>query len=134
MDKQIKVSKSIIENILDSKTEITFKNRTKYDLDKKCFENIIINLERLDIRTSLLISEINLDLTKYDEPYYIVIKELLELLYSKEIIEVIYFYLYNRILPNGEANQLLDKKGNVIPLNSPGELFDVIYLMKTNGQ
>lgn len=133
MDK-IKQSQNIINNILNSNTDISFKNRTKYDLDKKIFEDIIINIERLTIRSSILIQEAYLDLTKYEEPYYFIIRDLFELLYPKEAIEIIYFYLYNRITITGEKMDYVDKNNNTLKLDSPGELFDIINTIKSNGK
>lgn len=129
MDKnveKIKSSKQIVEKVLGSEINLSHRTRTKYDLDKKKFEDVIINLEQIEIRSNLLQTEFEIDLSKYETLYYNVIDNLLELLYPKEAIQLIKFYLYGRISNSGETIYLKDDKGNDIILENTTQLYNII--------
>lgn len=136
MDKnveKIKSSKQIVEKVLGSEVNLSHRNRTKYDLDKKRFENVILNLEQIELRANLLQNEFEIDLSKYETIYYTIIDNLFELLYPKEAIQLIKFYLYGRISNEGEAVYLKDNKGNDIVLENITQLYNLVQnLLKQN--
>ena len=43
---------------------------------------------------------------------------------------MIEFYLYERINPDGTRNNLYDENKNLVPLETPGDLWDLIHIMK----
>jgi len=124
--KKIKSSQKIIEHILGSPTKISHTTKTKYDLDKKKFSEIILNLEQMHIRSGILSLDFNLDLSKYEELYYNVINDLFSLLYPKEAVEIINFYLYSRKSPEGNDVILKDLEGNEIILENPSQLYNIV--------
>lgn len=130
MDKEnvekIKNNKKIIEQVLNIPTELTHRNKTKNDLIKKKFEELIITLEQIDNRSCLLNSDFSLNLINFEEPYYIIINNLLELLYPIEIVNLIKYYVYGRMDENGKIIPLTDNEGGEIILNNPGELYSLI--------
>ncbi len=136
MDKnveKIKSSRQIVEKVLGSEVNLSHRNRTKYDLDKKRFENVILNLEQIELRSNLLQNEFEIDLSKYETIYYTIIDNLFELLYPKEAIQLIKFYLYGRISNEGEAVYLKDNKGNDIVLENITQLYNLVQnLLKQN--
>lgn len=136
MDKnveKIKSSRQIVEKVLGSEVNLSHRNRTKYDLDKKRFENVILNLEQIELRANLLQNEFEIDLSKYETIYYTIIDNLFELLYPKEAIQLIKFYLYGRISNEGEAVYLKDNKGNDIVLENITQLYNLVQnLLKQN--
>lgn len=123
---KIKSSQKIIEHVLGSETKVSHRTKTKYDLDKKKFENIILNLEQLETRTNILINDFNLDLSKFENIYYEVINNLFSLLYPKEVIDIINFYLYGRMTTEGDIVVLKDTEGNEILIENISQLYNVI--------
>ena len=97
MDKEnvnkVKSSKNIIEQVLKIPTELTHRTKTKNDLNKRKFDELILALENIEGRSMLLVEEFNLDLSKYEELYYVAINNLLDLLYPVDVVNLIKFYL-----------------------------------------
>jgi hypothetical protein len=106
------------------------KKKSEHDLNKELFEKIIIALERANIRTALVGTEFDVDLSKYDETFYEVIDNLMLMQFGKQAAEVIFFYVYERMNPDGTVNELRDVNDNPIILNSPSELWDLINVIK----
>lgn len=132
MDKnvsKIKNSQKIIEQVLQVPTNISHRSKTKSDIIKKKFEELILNLELLNNRSNLLFEEFNLDLEKYDELYYKVIYTLLDLTYSEQINNLIKFYLYGRIASDGSIIPILDSEGTEIFLQNPSDLYNLVQFM-----
>jgi hypothetical protein len=94
------------------------------------FEKIIIALERANIRTALAGTEFKIDLSKYDETFYEVIDNLMLMHFGKQAAEVIFFYVYERINPDGSINELRDVNDNPIVLNNPSDLWDLINVIR----
>jgi hypothetical protein len=122
--------KSTIESIIGVDTTLKRRKKTENDLNKEKFETIIRTLEEVEVRSALLEQDFNLGLQKYDDKFYVIIDNLLELFMGNEAINLIDFYLFGRINEDGTTNNLLDSNGDIIPLNSPGDLWDVIYFIK----
>jgi hypothetical protein len=74
----------------------------------------------------ILSLDFDLDLSKYEELYYNVINDLLSLMYPKEAIEIINFYLYSRTSPEGDNVVLKDIEGNEIILENSSQLYNII--------
>jgi hypothetical protein len=75
----------------------------------------------------ILGNDLNLDFTSYDEKFYFVVDSLFSLHFNKEACELIFFYLYERLSPDGSINEVMDEDGNVIELSSSTDLW---YLLK----
>lgn len=123
---KIKGNKNIIEQVLKIPVELTHRNKNKQDLNKKKFEELVLVLEQIENRTYLINDEFNLDLSKYDELYYIVINNLLDLLYPVDIVNLIKFYCYGRIDDEGKIRPIIDNENNEIFLNNPQDLYNLI--------
>jgi hypothetical protein len=119
-----------LETMIGTDLSLKRKKKSEYDLNKELFEKIIIALERTNIRTALVGTEFNIDLSKYDETFYEVIDNLMLMQFGKQAAEVIFFYVYERINPDGTINELRDVNDNPIILNSPSELWDLINVIK----
>lgn len=123
---KIKSSQKIVEHVLGSQTKVSHRTKTKYDLDKKKFENIIFNLEQIEIRSNIITTDFSINLSKYEDIYYDVINDLFSLLYPKEAIDIINFYLYGRISPEGDVVVLKDVEGNEILIENPSQLYNIV--------
>ena len=122
--------KTTLETMIGTDLSLKRKKKSEHDLNKELFEKIIIALERTNIRTALVGTEFDVDLSKYDETFYEVIDNLMLMQFGKQAAEVIFFYVYERMNPDGTINELRDVNDNPIILNSPSELWDLINVIK----
>ena len=56
----------------------------------------------------------------------------MELWLGKELCELVFFYIYNRINPDGSINGLVDDSGNEIILETPTDLWLLIKHIQSN--
>ena len=119
--------KKSIEDIIGTDTSLKRKKKSEDDINREQFEKIINTLEEIEVRSMILGDDLNLDFTSYDEKFYLVIDSLFHLHFGKEASELIFFYLYDRINPDGTSNGLQNDEGEIIELTSPTDLW---YLLK----
>jgi hypothetical protein len=119
--------KKSIDGIIGVDTFLKRKKKNEDDAQRERFEKIIQTLEEVEVRGMILGNELNLDLTAYDEKFYFVIDSLFSLHFNKEACELIFFYLYERMGPDGAMNEIMDEEGNVVELSSSTDLW---YLLK----
>ena len=119
-----------LETMIGTDLSLKRKKKSEYDLNKELFEKIIIALERTNIRTALVGTEFNIDLSKYDETFYEVIDNLMLMQFGKQASEVIFFYVYERMNPDGSINELRDTNDTPIVLNNPTDLWDLINVIR----
>lgn len=122
--------KTSIENIIGSDTHLKRKKKTESDINRESFEKIIQTMEEVQVRSTLLHAEFKIDFFDYEEKFYEVIDRLFAMHFGKEASEVIFFYIYERMNPDGTVNQILDKDDNPIPLESPNDLWELVNFMK----
>jgi hypothetical protein len=122
--------KQSLENILNADFTVKRKKKTELDIERDLFFNIIMSLERLNARSNILASDLDIDLVKYDEVFYNAIDKLLLLKYGKEISEIIFFYVYDRIDPEGNITYLSDTAGKPVILETIGDLWYLIQNIK----
>lgn len=130
MEGNIDDAKKSIDLILGSDTTLTRRKKTQQDVTRELFNKIIISLEQANTRSFLLSSDFNLDLTKYDDVFYEAIDNLIILYFGKEASELIFFYLYDRIDPEGNIQALVDPHGNEILLQNPDDLWMLLQVIK----
>ena len=119
-----------LETMIGTDLSLKRKKKSEHDLNKELFEKIIIALERANIRTALVGTEFEIDLSKYDETFYEVIDNLLLMQFGKQASEVIFFYVYERMNPDGSINELRDTNDTPIVLNNPTDLWDLINVIR----
>jgi hypothetical protein len=126
--------KKSVEDIIGSTTSIKLKRKSGVDSQKEKFEKIILSLEELDVRSLILGGDLGLDFTAYDEKFYAVIDALFQLHFNKEVNELIFFYLYERINEDGSFNKVVDIDGIEVELNNPSDLWAIIRAMEENSK
>jgi len=119
--------KKSIDGIIGVDTFLKRKKKNEDDQHRERFEKIIQTLEEIEVRGMILGNDLKLDFTEYDEKFYSVIDSLFHMHFGKEGAEVIFFYLYERINPDGSPNGIMNDEGEVIELTSPTDLW---YLLK----
>jgi hypothetical protein len=122
--------KKSFENILNADFTVRRKKKTDLDIQRELFTKIIMSLERANARSNILFADLDIDLVKYDEVFYDVIDNLLLLHFGKEICEIVYFYVYDRIDPEGNITYLNDSKGNPVILENISDLWYLIQNIK----
>jgi hypothetical protein len=119
-----------LENILNADFTVRRKRKTELDINRELFSKIIMTLERLNNRSNLLSADLDIDLVKYDEVFYDVIDNLLLMHFGKEISEIVFFYVYDRIDPEGNIAYLQDSSGNPVILENISDLWYLIQNIK----
>ena len=122
--------KQTLETMIGTDLSLKRKKKSEHDLNRELFEKVIINLEKANVRTAIVGAEFDLDLSKYDESFYEIIDNLVVMHFGKQAAEVIFFYVYERMNPDGSINELRDTNDNPIVLNSPSDLWDLINVIK----
>jgi hypothetical protein len=130
MDEHAKGVQQSIESIIGADTVLKRRKKTEDDISRDTFEKIIIALEQANVRSSIIGTDFKLDFTSYDETFYEIIDNLILMQFGKEASEVIFFYVYERINPDGTVNELADQDNNVVALNSPTDLWMLVNHIK----
>lgn len=123
--------KKEIDDILGADTVLKPKKKTEDDIQRERFEKIIQTMQEIEVRGILLATDLRLDFTSYDEKFYRVIDNLIEMQFGQEAAELIGFYIYERENPDGTVNDLMDEAGNIVPLNNPTDLWNLVKLTQT---
>ncbi len=130
MDEHAKGVQQSIESIIGADTILKRRKKTEDDINRDIFEKIIIALEQANVRSSIIGGDFKLDFTSYDETFYEIIDNLILMQFGKEASEVIFFYVYERISPDGTVNELADQDNNVVALNNPTDLWMLVNHIK----
>jgi hypothetical protein len=134
MEEHTQGIKTSIESIIGSDTVLKRKKKTEEDISREMFEKAILTMEEIQVRSTLLHNEMKLDLYSYDEKFYEVIDRLFTLHFGREATEIIFFYVYERLNPDGSVNQLLDENNLPIPLENPTDLWNLVNHVKNKGK
>ena len=122
--------KQSIEDIIGTDTVLWRKRKTEEDLNRESFEKIMLLMDEIQVRSALLHSELGLDYSNYDEKFYEIIDRMFTLSFGREAAEIIFFYVYERINPDGSINNLVDQNNEVVPINSPSDLWYLVNHIK----
>jgi hypothetical protein len=91
-------------------------------------------LQAAQIRTALTQTELKLDFGTYDEMFLQIIDSLILLHFGKEGYELISFYLYEKINPDGSVNELHDDENNIVPSETPQDIWNILVKLKSNNE
>ena len=58
-----------------------------------------------------------------------IIESLLELNFGKNAVDLIYFYIFDRVDEEGNNRMLIDESGNEYLLQYPGDLWELIQII-----
>jgi hypothetical protein len=126
MEKEYKQIQFAVDEILGTRTLIRRKKKSSSDKKRELFFNIITTLEELTIRQNLVYADLDIDLSNYDEKFFNVIDMLTYMMFGKQCMELIGFYLYDRINQDGSMNALIVNDKDEIVLNNPYELWNLM--------
>jgi len=122
--------KKSIENIIGSDTVLKRKKKTEEDINRESFEKIILLMDEIQTRGVLMHTELGLDYSNYNEKFFEIIDRLFQIHFGKEAAEVIFFYVYERLNPDGSINELVDENDTPIILNTPTDLWYLVNHIK----
>jgi hypothetical protein len=131
MEKDFKQIQLGVDSILGTKTLIRRKRKSNSDKKREMFYNLMNSIEELNVRQNLMYADLNLDFSNYDEKFFTVIDALLFMHFGKDCMEVISFYLYERVNADGTLNAILDEEDQEIILNNPYELWNLLCQINT---
>jgi hypothetical protein len=116
-----------VNSVLNVQSFIKKKLSLKGPENKRdSFVRIITILESSIVRSNIIYSDIEIDMSKYDEKFYEVIDHLFLTSYGQECYELISFYLWERMDENGQPLSLVDSRGVEINMQSPHDLWDLM--------
>ena len=130
MEKGLVEIQAAVNELLDVKCLIRKKKKNQVDKKKELFISIISSIEQIINRQNLMYAELNLDLTNYDESFLDIIDALIFLHFGKDGAELISYYLWDRLDPEGQINTLTDEDGKEIILENAQDLWNL--LIKSN--
>ena len=121
-----------INQIIGVKSTLKRRRKNREDIQRNIFLNVIPLLEHVINRGTILESDFNIDITKYEELFYQIIDSLIYLHFDPKAAEVILFYLYERFNPDGTANPVLDANGNEVMLETTEDLWNLVQFIETD--
>jgi hypothetical protein len=132
MEQPLNEIQSAINQILNVKSLIRRKRKTQIEKKKELFISVINSIEQIVNRQNLMYAELNLDLSKYDEAFLDTIDALIILHFGKEGAELIGYYLWDRVAPDGTVTPLLTADGTEVYLESAQDLWNLLLVLNPN--
>ena len=129
MEQGLTEIQTAINEILNVKSLIRRKKKNQSDKKKELFTSIVNAIENVSNRQNLMYVDLQLDFTTYDESFLDIIDALVILHFGKEGAELIAYYLWDRVNPDGSINPLIDENNNPIVLETASDLWETLLLM-----
>ena len=118
--------KRAFDELLNASTSLKRKKKNNTERKKEIFIQVVNLCESVSTREILLATDFKIILDIYNEDFYQIIDSLLLLHLGKEGFELISFYLYDRINPDGTVNYLLDQDNKEVVLETSEDLFNLL--------
>lgn len=126
MEQSLNEIQTAINQVLGVKSLIRRKKKTQEAKKKELFISIINSIEAIINRQNLMYADLNLDLSNYDEAFLDTIDALIVLHFGKEGAELIAYYLWDRVAPDGSVTALLDTEGREVYLETAQDLWNLL--------
>lgn len=115
-----------VDKLLNVKTVAKRKKRNESDKKRELFFTIVQNVEEILVRQNLLYADIQIDFSAYDEKFFQIIDQLLDLNFGPKGAHLIGYYLYDRMNPDGTINPILTEDGRELILTDPYQLWELL--------
>jgi hypothetical protein len=115
-----------MKNLIGSDSTVKRRKKTKEDTQRELFLTNIPLLEHILARGVMLDSDYGFNTIKYDEPFYQIIDSLIYMHFDEDAAELIMFYLYERINPDGTLNTVTDINGDEFLLENAEDLWSFV--------
>ena len=120
-------------NYYDLRVRIVTKEIDPSVMNKSLFINIIKNLKEIEDRRDFMQDEIGMDMTSYEDKFFVVIEDLFKLNFNKPSIGIIQTFLYESSRPDewdGTITLEEGKKGNTTyDLKTPEHLWNIVQIL-----
>lgn len=126
MEQSLNEIQIAINQLLNVKSLIRRKKKTQEVKKRELFISIINSIESIINRQNLMYADLSLDFANYDEAFLDTIDALIILHFGKEGAEVIGFYLWDRLSPDGKIEPLLDEEDKPIYLETAHDLWNLL--------
>lgn len=102
---------------------------SKEAMDKKLFTEILSSLKKIEDRRDFMQEEIGMDMTSYEEQFFLVIENLMKMCFNEEQLSLIQMYLY-QLCPDKSWDGTLtiskNKKEQIVAFKTPEEVWEVL--------
>jgi hypothetical protein len=129
MEQGLTSIQTAINEILNVKSLIRRKKKSQSDKKRELFISIVNAIENVSNRQNLMYVDLQLDFTTYDESFLDIVDALVILHFGKEGAELIAYYLWDRVNPDGSVNPLIDENNNPVVLETASDLWETLLLM-----
>jgi hypothetical protein len=129
MEQSLNEIQIAINQVLGVKSLVRRKKKTQETKKRELFISIINSIEAIINRQNLMYAELNLDLAQYDEAFLDTIDALIILNFGKEGAELIAYYLWDRVAPDGSIVSLMDEEGKEVILETAQDLWNLLKLV-----
>jgi hypothetical protein len=126
MEQSLNEIQIAINQVLGVKSLVRRKKKTQETKKRELFISIINSIEAIINRQNLMYAELNLDLANYDEAFLDTIDALIVLHFGKEGAELIAYYLWDRVAPDGSISPLLDSDNKEVYLETALDLWNLL--------
>jgi hypothetical protein len=126
--------KKAVDQLLKINSTVKRKKKAYIDKQKDLFIGIMMALHAAQTRTALTQAELKLDFSSYDEVFLQVIDSLILLHFGKEGYELISWYLYEKVNPDGTVNDLQDDDENIVPSETAEDIWNILVKLKVNNE
>jgi hypothetical protein len=115
-----------MKKLIGTDSTVKRRKKTKEDTQRELFLTNIPLLEHILIRGVMLDSDYGFNTTQYDEPFYQIIDSLIYMHFDEDAADLIMFYLYERVNPDGTFNAIIDINGDEILLETTEDLWTLV--------
>ena len=133
MSKPEAVIKRTFYNIYPIRFRIKKKQLDRSSFNRKLFIDLCTNLKKVEIRRDHLLQAVGIDVTAFEDLYFHIIENLLNLSFNKEQLNLLHTYLYE-LSPNDEWDGFIELKiGNTMRkfnIKEPKQVWEILQLIK----
>jgi hypothetical protein len=126
--------KKAVDNLLKINSAVKRKKKAYVDKQKDIFIGVMMAMYSLQARTHLTQTELNIDLSSYDELFLQVIDSLTLLHFGKDGYEVISWFLYEKYAPDGSVNELFDDNDEMVPSETADDIWNILMKLKKDNE
>lgn len=122
--------RKVLKSHIDVRFRISLKQPSEDDMDKKLFVELITALREIDDRRDFMADEIGMDMTHYEDKFFLVIENLIKLTFDKQQQGLIHMHVYKVLEDDpdwdGTVKVVQGKKESNLPFKTAEEVWEVI--------
>jgi hypothetical protein len=126
MDQEFRQIQLGVDSIIGTRSIIRRRKKSTSDKKRELFFSMINSIEELNIRQNIMYADLSIDFSNYDEKFFTVIDTLLYMNFGKQCVDLIAFYLYERLNSDGTMNHILTEDEQEIFLETPYDLWNLM--------